>query len=652
MLGVPIADRPPRAWFGGLLAEGHLTTSDDPADLDRGGWWAVVVTFEGDVRLHRFATVRRAGLPRARGSWCGPAAGAWTSSLDERAYRAGVEEIRRRVRDGEVYQVNLCRVLSAELPAAADPWALAARLAAGNPAPYTGALEGPDGRWVVSASPELFLRREGDVVTSSPIKGTAAPGAPMLPKDEAENIMITDLVRNDLHRVCRPGTVEVTALLAREEHPGLAHLVSTVRGRLAPGAGWADLLAAAAPAGSVSGAPKSSALRAVRDLEPVPRGPYCGAIGWVDADRGTGCLAVGIRTFWADGGRLHYGTGAGITWGSDPAGEWEETRLKAGRLVALATGPPDQRAGRAPDGGTRERYGTRGTGMSGHGMSGHGMSGTTVWLDGKVLPGEEARVSAVDHGITVGDGIFETCKVVDGVPFALGRHLRRLARSAAVLALPLPPEREIEDAVAELLAATAPAALGRLRVTVTGGPGPLSSDRGPAGPTLVLALAPAAPWPARIAAVTVGWPRNERSPLAGAKTTSYAENVVTLRLAHERGAHEALLPNTRGELCEGTGSNVVVERDGVLVTPPLTSGCLAGITRELLLEWAHEEGLPVVEDVVPMAELATAPEVLLTSSTRDVQHVSELDGRVIPGTALGRAASELFARRAAAAVNP
>jgi branched-chain amino acid aminotransferase len=171
-------------------------------------------------------------------------------------------------------------------------------------------------------------------------------------------------------------------------------------------------------------------------------------------------------------------------------------------------------------------------------------------------------------------------------------------------------------------------------------------------PTLIVAASAAAPWPAQIGVITVGWPRNERSAVAGAKTTSYAENVVALKAAHRAGAHEALLPNTRGELCEGTGSNVVVERNGVLVTPPLSSGCLAGITRELFLEWAAGEGLPVVEDVVVMAELTRAPEVLLASSTRDLQHVSHVDGRPVEGTPLGKAARELFARRAAEGPNP
>jgi para-aminobenzoate synthetase component 1 len=260
--------------------------------------------------------------------------------VDRDGYVAGVREIRRRIREGDVYQVNLCRVMSAPVAPSADPWALAVRLARGNPAPYAGVIDVPDlpempGARVVSASPELFLSRDGDLVRSGPIKGTAPTAAQLLPKDEAENVMIVDLVRNDLQRVCRPGTVGVPDLLALEHHPGLVHLVSTVEGRLVPGAGWPELLAATMPPGSVSGAPKSSALRAISDLEPVSRGPYCGAVGWVDADRGRARLAVGIRSFWWDAGRLCFGTGAGITWGSDAEQEWAETELKAHRLVGL-----------------------------------------------------------------------------------------------------------------------------------------------------------------------------------------------------------------------------------------------------------------------------------------------------------------------------
>jgi para-aminobenzoate synthetase component 1 len=262
-----------------------------------------------------------------------------------------VDTLRERIAAGDVYQANLCRVLSAPLPEGADLAGLAGVLSRGNPSPYAGAVHLPEhGVDVVSASPELFLSRRGDLVESRPIKGTGRVAADLRDKDAAENVMIVDLVRNDLGRVCAPGSIDVPALLAVEEHPGLVHLVSTVRGRLRAGLGWADLLAAAFPPGSVTGAPKSSALRLIEDLEAGPRGPYCGAVGWVDADAGQGVLAVAIRTFWAEAGRLWFGTGAGITWGSDAAREWDETELKAELLVALASEPAGE-----PEAGTMAR---------------------------------------------------------------------------------------------------------------------------------------------------------------------------------------------------------------------------------------------------------------------------------------------------------
>jgi para-aminobenzoate synthetase component I len=326
---------------GGRVARGLREVTDDLAVLHRPGFWAVLITFEGAVTCARFGDVSPGPPPPAR-PWVGPTPAAWTTSLDETAYRRAVTRIREHIAAGEVYQANLCRVLRAELPEPdrADPMALAALLAAGNPAPCAAALRLPGhGIAVAGASPELYLRRQGSLLESAPIKGTARPGVALGEKDRAENVMIVDLVRNDLGRVCVPGSVTVPALCVEEPHPGLVHLVSTVRGRLRGDVGWPELIDATFPPGSVSGAPKAAALGIIRALEPAPRGPYCGALGWVDNTTGTAALAVGIRTFWIEQDVLHFGTGAGITWGSDPAAEWAETELKAAHLLRLAAGP-------------------------------------------------------------------------------------------------------------------------------------------------------------------------------------------------------------------------------------------------------------------------------------------------------------------------
>ncbi len=381
-----VSDPVPLAVVGGRLLTGLVDVTSDLAALDGRGFWAIVLPFEGEPVCARFAEVRPA-RPWPGPPWRGPARRAWTSSLDGAGFRAGVRAIRDAIAAGDVYQVNLTRRLSAPVPAGADIAALGAALGRGNPAPYSAVVRIPSvGCHVASASPERFLRRDGDAVTSSPIKGTAAdvqeaapagaavaqrPGAEgaksgdaasfdlsaaqpprsgadvaqltrrgFLAKDHAENMMIVDLVRNDLGRVCEFGSVAVPALCAVEDHPGLVHLVSTVTGRLRAGVGWPELVAATFPPGSVTGAPKLAALDHIARLEPVPRGVYCGAVGWVDADRRRGDLNVAIRTFWIEGGRLHLGSGGGITWDSTPDGEWAEAELKARRLLAVASGAP------------------------------------------------------------------------------------------------------------------------------------------------------------------------------------------------------------------------------------------------------------------------------------------------------------------------
>jgi para-aminobenzoate synthetase component 1 len=248
------------------------------------------------------------------------------------------------LRAGECYQVNLTRQLTAD--GAPDPIALYDALARINPAPHAALVTlgaARPGFAVVSASPELFLRIEreadgGRVVETRPIKGTGTDAGALLAsaKDHAENVMIVDLARNDLGRVCEYGSVQVPALFEVEAHPGLFHLVSTVTGRLRPEVDFADVVRAAFPPASVTGAPKPRVMQAIEDLEPVRRGVYCGAIGWVDGDRGRAELAVAIRTFTIADGRTHLGVGGGIVADSLPADEWAETELKAARLLAAA----------------------------------------------------------------------------------------------------------------------------------------------------------------------------------------------------------------------------------------------------------------------------------------------------------------------------
>jgi len=253
-------------------------------------------------------------------------------------YIDAVEATREAVAKGEVYQANICRVMRAPLHRGdRDIAALHSLLMRDNPAPFAFMLRVPElDLHIASASPELFLSREGSLLVSGPIKGTGRTAADLSDKDRAENIMIVDLVRNDLAQVSSVGTVEVPQLLQEQAHPGLVHLVSQVSGQLVAGTTWQEIFDATFPPGSVTGAPKSTAVKLIAALEPVPRSWYCGALGWVDADHQRAGFGVGIRSFWIEGDELCFGTGAGITWLSDASAEWRETELKAGHLTAVA----------------------------------------------------------------------------------------------------------------------------------------------------------------------------------------------------------------------------------------------------------------------------------------------------------------------------
>lgn len=332
------------AIFGDVIARDCVEVSHDPACLDSSGWWAVTQTFEGEFVAYRFAEVSSYD-PIELQDFENVDRSSWATSMSKDQYESAVSAIRDDIARGWVYQANLCRVLTAQLPEPINGLAFWQKLCELNPAPHAGYLYVPEHGdqpriEIMCASPELFLSRAGNRIMSSPIKGTAVSQELLLDKDSSENIMIVDLVRNDMSHVSIPGSVSVKDLLRLEQHPGLVHLVSDVVGELADETSWTSILTGLTPPGSVSGAPKSSALEVIERLESSPRGIYCGAFGWVNADDQSASLAVGIRTFWqtvSNGtAELHFGTGAGITWGSDPENEWNETELKANHLLNIA----------------------------------------------------------------------------------------------------------------------------------------------------------------------------------------------------------------------------------------------------------------------------------------------------------------------------
>lgn len=274
------------------------------------------------------------------------------------------------------------------------------------------------------------------------------------------------------------------------------------------------------------------------------------------------------------------------------------------------------------------------------------------WINGELLetPGERA-LSVLDHGVVVGDGVFETAAVIDNQPFALTRHLDRLVNSAEGLGLDRPDVDLLREGIQATMAGQE-LPFGRVRITVTSGAGPLGSPRGSAGLTHIVVTEPAERPPSVSRIATVPWTRNERGALAGLKTTSYAENAKMVEYARARGASEAVMANTRGELCEGTGSNIMYVLDGQIVTPTLQSGCLAGITRALALDWLSAE-LDIVERDAPLEVLREADELMLVGTTRTIQAISHVDDRELsaPGP-ITLEAQRIWKAREAESIDP
>ena len=332
------------AEFGDKRFEHLIDVTVDLERLSEPGYWVVIGSFEQSWLLLKFKDLITS--KNSSGNWKGVNLDSWSSSLNQTQYIDAVNKLKKHISLGDVYQANICRVLKTKISKTDfDIEGLFSLLRSGNPAPYSSLIKVSKESHerlnkdilIASASPELFLERDQEIIYSSPIKGTGKSESDLTEKDRAENVMIVDLVRNDLSRVCQTGSVEVPNLLEVQTHPGLVHLVSTVKGKLNTQISWKEILAATFPPGSVTGAPKISALKLIKRLEQADREIYCGTIGWIDNYKNKARMSVAIRTFWINEDYLYFGTGAGITWGSDATSEWQETELKCANLFEIAS---------------------------------------------------------------------------------------------------------------------------------------------------------------------------------------------------------------------------------------------------------------------------------------------------------------------------
>ncbi len=527
------------------------------------------------------------------------------SNFRRPAYEAAVEKVRAYITAGDVYQVNLCQRF--EMPFAGSVFDLFRELFKRNPAPFFAYINAGDHQ-VVSTSPERFLLQQGRRVETRPIKGTRPRGktpsedrqlaAELLasPKDDAELSMIVDLMRNDIGRVCRQGSVKVAHHKKLEVYENVYHLVSIVEGRLDDGFGSADLIAATFPGGSITGCPKIRAMEIIDELEPHRRHVYTGAIGYIGFHD---CmdLSIAIRTATVVDGRILFSVGGGIVFDSDPAAEYEETLHKGQTLMNVFNGGVKPAAGQA-----------------------------MVWLNGLLVPAAEAAVPVDDLGLLYGFGFFETIRADSGRPRYLNLHLARFYRTWRHLFGDEIPDLSWAQIITQVLAAnrlnSRPAAV---KLLAAAGPPNATCRRR----TLLVS---ARPYRHRLAGKTgaglhlASYPHAHQTPLAEHKTLNYLYYHRAAAWAAGQGADEALITNPDGSLCETNSASLILLR-GQMAGLPESLHALPGTMQKVVCRQLRRSGWGIFRKRLMPADLFRADEVLLTNSLMGAVPVLSVDGR-------------------------
>ncbi|MEF8822975.1 MAG: aminodeoxychorismate synthase component I [Desulfohalobiaceae bacterium] len=534
---------------------------------------------------------------------CGPDP-SLESTFSRDGYKRAVNAIREYIRSGHVYQVNLSQRF--RLKACGDGFSTFRELFGANPAPFYASIQAEDHQ-ILSTSPERFLARQGREVESRPIKGTRPRGETQRQdernaeellasdKDDAELSMIVDLIRNDLGKVCAPGSIEVSRHKQLESYANVHHLVSVVSGRLIEGATSTDLIRAAFPGGSITGCPKVRAMEIIDELEPRNRHVYTGSIGYLGFNP---CLdlSIAIRTVTLLDDEAIYSVGGGVVLDSDPEEEYRET-LDKGRTLK------DRLAPGTSESGIREQ----------------------VWMDGGLVPREEAVLPVLSPGFQYGQGVFETVRAFDGIPYFLEDHVRRLRSSWRELFPTAAPDPDWQEVLRQVLCANG-LEQGPAMVKIVAARGERTAP-----PYDDVLLVRAARYIHRLEQLDAdglhlalyGEPR--RTPLASHKTLNHLLERLAGEWARDRGFHEAMILNPDGSVSETNSANLIALFDAKAVFPE-SEHVLPGITAEKTLPLLREMGYSIKRQKLRPADLYPADAVLLTNSLMGVVSANTLEG--------------------------